>query len=267
MLIEPAATPKYGSIDFFAESVLQELDDGFIIDSVGASWLGGGRGRIDVVPSFGALSIAHPRNVLAKLSRAYLETERGGAQRTFLSQTQNFVQRLTALRRYDAVLVDSRAGLHETTPASLLGLGADVLLFGVNQAQTILGYRVLISHLAQLPVIGGDYDWRYRLRMVQAKAETSEVVVEYRNRVFDVFDDVFYARANEGEEHPESAFRFGIDDPDAPHFPIAVYEDERYRTFDPVQNKSQLDRAIYEASFGEFARFCIERLQLEEDVG
>ena len=47
MLIAPDATPPFGSIDFFVEGGLRQLNDTFMLDCVGASWVSGGRGRID----------------------------------------------------------------------------------------------------------------------------------------------------------------------------------------------------------------------------
>jgi hypothetical protein len=267
MLIDGVATPRYGAIDFFVEEPLQEVNDAFLLDCIGSSWLGGGRGRIDVVPSLGLTSLSNPRDAIGKLARAYLDDERNeGEPRSFLNRTQEFVGRLVGLRRYDAVLVDTRAGLHETTAAAILGLGADVLLFGVDQPQTSIGYRILLSHLAQLPVTNPEHDWRYRLRMVQAKADSAEGVARYRSHMFDVFDETFYSSSDgTGADILDQEFRFGVDDSDAPHFPVPIFEDERYRLFDPVQNHAQLTKELYDASFAAFIHFCLQRLQLEED--
>jgi cellulose biosynthesis protein BcsQ len=268
MLIDKDATPLFGSIDYFVESSLRQLDDAFMRDCVAASWLGGGRGRIDVIPSIGSKSLDNPSGVLAKLARAYLESPaENGHQGTFLEQVQELVRRLTALSRYDAVLVDARAGLHETTAAAILGLGADILLFGVDQRQTFIGFKILLSHLKQFPVRNAEDDWRYRLRMVQAKAEPTETALAaYRSSMFDLFDSLFY----EHEDAPtsdilETGFRFSLDDSDAPHFSIPIFEDERYRLFDPVRDRTQLVQEMYQKGFGQFIRFCTERLQLNQD--
>lgn len=268
MLIDGSATPKFGAIDFFVENSLHELDDSFILDCVGASWLGGGRGRIDVVPAYGAKSLDNPSGVLSKLARAYLDDEDNeGNTRTFLEHVQQLVVRLTALRRYDAVMVDARAGLHESTAASILGLGADILLFGVDQLQTVIGYKILLSQLAQFPVRDVEHDWRYRLCMVQAKAESEKAVTDYRAHTFELFDEVFYSSGEvSGTDILDQGFRFSIDDENAPHFPIPIFEDERYRQFDPVRSRTQLSRDLYEKGFGQFIRFCVERLQLTEDI-
>jgi cellulose biosynthesis protein BcsQ len=267
MLIDADATPRFGSIDFFVESALQDLDDSFILDSIGASWLGGGRGRIDVMPSLGARSLNNPSEVLAKLARAYLEVPSRDDQKTFLERTQELVARLTTLSRYDAVLVDARAGLHETTAAAILGLGADILLFGADQRQTQIGFDILLSHLAQFGILNGQDDWRYKLRLIQAKAEPDDAaLIRYRSQMFDLFDRIFYAHETESNgDLLDAAFSFGIDDIDAPHFPIPIFEDERYRLFDPVRDRTQLARELYQQSFGRFIDFCVERLQLSED--
>lgn len=268
MLISPDATPRFGSIDFFVENSLRAVDDDFILDCVGASWLGGGRGRVDVVPSFGSKSLDNPGGVLSKLARAYLESATPeGQEKTFLLQVQTFVRRLTKLSRYDAVLIDSRAGLHETTAAPILGLGADILLFGVDQRQTIIGYDILLSNLSQFPIPNTENDWRYRLRMVQSKATPDEkALAVYRAKTFDLFDSKFYDQGQSADvDILQSKFRFGIDDADAPHFPIPIFEDDRYRLFDPVGDKTQLARDFYNKSFGVFIEFCLERLQLNED--
>jgi hypothetical protein len=269
MLIDRTAVPVFGSMDFFVESGLKIIPDNFMLDCLGSSWLGGGRGRIDVVPSLGSKSLNNPVGVLAKLARAYLETPSpdGEPQQTFLTRAQDLLNRLTSLNRYDAVLVDARAGLHETTAAAILGLGADVLLFGVDQLQTEIGYDVLLSHLAQFPVLDADADWRYRLRMVQAKAEPSEAVLaRYRMKMYDLFERTFYSREPiSGTDIIDASFRFSVDDGDGPHFPIPIFEDERYRLFDPVQDRTQLARELYGTSFNQFVEFCVERLRLNEE--
>jgi hypothetical protein len=269
MLIERDALPRFGTIDFFVENGLKELDDSFMLDCLGSSWLGGGRGRIDVIPSIGASSLAHPSEVLAKLARAYLEAPiDDNGQKTFVANLQTLVSRLTGLSRYDAVLIDARAGLHETTAAPILGLGADVLLFGINQTQTAMGYKILLSHLSRFPAPQPENDWRYRLKMIQAKASPDERdLLSYRTEMFNIFDSNFYQQeASKHTDLLDAEFRFSIDDKDAPHFPIPIFEDERYRLFDPVRDKSQLLKDFYQKSFGHFLDFAIDRLQLKEAI-
>src|SRR5208282_1736373 len=228
MLIEQDALPRFGSIDYFVENGLKEIDDAFLLDCIGSSWLGGRRGRIDVVPSVGAMSLRYPGGVLAKLARAYLDapTENEG-QQTFLVNLQTLINRLTSLNRYDAVLLDARAGLHETTAAPILGLGADVFLFGVSQIQTVIGFKILLAQLSQFPPPQSESDWRYRLRMIQAKAAPDDdALLRYRTQMFDIFDNTFYQKETPTSgDLLDAGFSFSIDDRDAPHFPIPIFED------------------------------------------
>jgi hypothetical protein len=259
MLIEREALPFFGTIDFFVESGLKDLSEDFLLDCIGASWVGGGHGRIDVIPAFGSKSIENPADVLSKLARAYLED--GGSEErpvTFLIRARNLLERLTSLAHYDAVLVDARAGLHETSAAGILGLGADVLLFGVDQPQTQDTLSVLLSHLARFPVLDPEYDWRDRFRVIQAKADPDEMaLMAFRAQTFDLFDRFIYSR--------EPRLDYSIDDENGPHFPIPVFEDERYRLFHPLRHDAQLTRDLYSKSFSAFLGFAMDRLQLNEE--
>jgi cellulose biosynthesis protein BcsQ len=263
MLVERDATPTFGSIDFFVESGLKPLDEVFITDCVGTSWVGTGKGRIDVIPALGSRSLDRPQGVLSKLARAYLDQPvEDGPSKTFLDKVRDLIERATLLRRYDAVLIDARAGMHETTAAAILGLGADVLLFGTAQPQTQTGLELLLSHLALFPSTDENHDWRDRLRIAQAKAEP-HVLDIYRGLTFDIFDKYLYQ--HDGD--PLENFSFGLEDENAPHYPVPIFEDERFRLFDPISERSQLTEDLYRNSFGRFLDFCLERLQLDEEDG
>jgi len=95
----------------------------------------------------GTASTSQPQNVISKIARAYLENVREGADETFLGKVRRLVNALSQRRSYDAILIDARAGLHETTAAPILGLGADVLFFGMNSAQTFESYKFLFAQM------------------------------------------------------------------------------------------------------------------------
>jgi hypothetical protein len=84
------------------------------------------------------------------------------------------IRDLAARHHYDVIFVDARAGLNETTAATVQGLGADVLFFGIDTPQTWDGYRYFLAHLARFKPLTGVDDWRFRLKMVHAKAAPSE---------------------------------------------------------------------------------------------
>ncbi|WP_295587092.1 division plane positioning ATPase MipZ [uncultured Lamprocystis sp.] len=170
MLLDPGTLPEFGVLDALVENGLSGLDNAFLADLVGPSALAGGRGRIDVIPVLGRRSLENPADVLAKIARAYIEDiGPDGAVATLRDQIATLLDRLSDAARYDAILVDARAGLHETTASSLLGLGAEVLLFGLDEPQTFQGFRVLLAHLARF----GDPaepapEWLSRINLVQA---------------------------------------------------------------------------------------------------
>jgi cellulose biosynthesis protein BcsQ len=156
MLLPDGTLPKFGLLDYLVESGLLPVDDDFYVDLVASSWLGGGKGRVDVVPAIGQSSLDNPANVLAKIARAYLD---GGVQvgsdhdseglPSFMDRMRALIDRLAAPYSYDVVLIDARAGLHETTATAVVGLGAEVVFFGLDQPQTFAGYELLFAHLAE----------------------------------------------------------------------------------------------------------------------
>ena len=188
---------KFGTLDYFVESIFSEVDDEFVDQMVAVSPLTNGRGRVHVCPAIGSVGEANPQNVLGKIARAYLESsDEHGAPVGFLDKTRTLVSRLAQKNRYDAIFVDFRAGLNEATAAAFLGLGADVLLFGVNTPQTFNGYRYLLSYLERFrPTESSENDWRYRLRMVHAKASPDPAKQgSFRTQAFEMFATQFMMR-------------------------------------------------------------------------
>lgn len=253
--------PRFGTLDYFVESGLQDVDDVFLDELIGASSLAE-NGLIHVAPAVGSTSDARPENVLGKISRAYVERlDADGRTISFLDRTRSLVTRLCSRTRYDAVLIDARAGLNEATAAAVLGLGAEVLLFGVNTPQTFAGYRYFLAHLARFrPHVSGEKDWRYRLRMVQAKARGgSQGLADFRTNAFEMFADTLYD-VEEGIE--EDAFNFDYDDVTAPHYAWPIIDDSNYAEFDPLEQGDQLAHHLYERTFGMFVEALSEKIGL-----
>jgi Mrp family chromosome partitioning ATPase len=264
LLLSSETLPEFGLLDYLVERGIGIVDPEFLLDMVGPSWLGGGRGRVDVIPAVGRRSLANPQNVLSKIARAYLAgVELGREKTSFTTHMRDLVQQVAQPTRYDVVLIDARAGLHETTASAILGLGAEVFLFGTDQPQTLAGFRLLLAHLGTLPTAEGD--WRDRLRVVQAKAQLG-TRSEFSSAVEALLEEYLY-RQESGEFKPDmsdlkSTFDVEwddfapnaniIDDDYSPELAISISEDENFRIFDPSANREILDRHLYEAAFGEF---------------
>lgn len=252
ILLSQELMPDYGALDYFVENGLGGVDDAFLAACVATSPLTAGRGLVEVVPAIGRIGQLHPQNVLPKLGRAFLDDPDGqGGALSFRDQTRTLIRSLAARRRYDAIFVDARAGLSESAAASILGLGGEILMFGVDTPQTFESYNYLLAHLSRfVPQADSVDDWRYRLRMVHAKAARgAEAWARFRDRTQEIFAAHLYEEAV-----PENldAFNFDFDDPTAPHFAWPILYDPEYSDFDPAARRQQLARDFFDRSFGPF---------------
>lgn len=273
-LLQQGTEPEFGLVDAFIESQehLAPLDARFYADLVGTAALGDRKGRVDVVPAFGRRSITNPGDVLAKIARAYLETnDRDGRPMTLLDQTRKLVDHFAESGRYDAILLDARAGLHESTASAVLGLGAEVLLFGLDEAQSFLGYRVLFAHLARFMDTDVSPEWVERLTMVQAKAPVSaEERQDFARRCEDLFrecgllpaevpasreplpagdfDDVIWDESLPDEEILPAEL---LPDGWSMNEPAAVLYSANYHHFDPLARPDLVSTAVYRSVFGD----------------
>lgn len=271
MLLDDATLPEFGTLDALVENGISRLDAALLADLVGPSGLAGGLGRIDVMPALGRRSLANPGEILAKLSRAYTEDvlDQGGVA-TFRDQVGALLDRFSDHERYDAILVDARAGLHETTAAAVLGLGAEVLLFGLDEPQTFQGFRALLAHLSRflVPDETAAPEWLSRLTLVQGKAASAESRKAFAQRCQDLVADIGLGPrlplAQSGVPVPAEPFSDpGWDEelPDAAVLPsddwglgepIAIGDDGNYRGFDPLGRRDLLAEQLYGATFGPF---------------
>jgi len=261
MLLNERELPEFGTLDYLVEAALSNVDERFITELVGDSFLGGSGARVAVVPAIGSRTLENPENALAKIARAYLEVpQETGLPRTLSEQFERMLKLLEESGAYDVVLVDARAGLHESAPAALLGIGAEVLLFGLDQPQTFQSYKLLFAHLARF--LDSQDDWRDRFSFVHAKAPDSpsdrEDAAARFNALYDVLSET---NAPAGRSEPLTAEDFDLrwedsamDDSELSQFerpPILyVLDDNRYRNFDPIANRRILESSIYASSFG-----------------
>ncbi|MFZ6761299.1 ParA family protein [Pseudoroseomonas sp. WGS1072] len=257
VLLGPNDRPPFGVLDWFVERALT-TEVPFTADQlIGPVRLSEAAGLFHVAPAMGQMAIDNPQHVVAKLGRAYLESmSKHGALETFLDKAEELSTFLLRQGEYDVLLVDARAGLNEATAAAILGLGADVLMFGNNTPQTFEGYRYALSHLNGFPATATD-DWRLRLKMVHARASASKAGREsFRDRAYDLFRECIY---KEDADPFGDDFTFGIDDQDAPHAPWVVLDDERFREFEPLEASDLLTEKLVQATFGDLISGLMRR--------
>jgi cellulose biosynthesis protein BcsQ len=276
MLLKEDDLPRFGMLDAFVEAGIRAIDDEFLYDMVAASSFGTGNGLIDVVPATGSVADAHPENVLAKLARAYVDGfDDVGNLVSFGDRTRVLVGRLAALKSYDLVLVDARAGLNESTAAAMLALGAHVLLFGEDTPQTFAGYRYLLAHLGRFARNPND-DWVARLKMVYAKASPLASDQQgFRDRAHDVFQEFIYveepvgpyedfAGADAASDDMVAVSEFMLDEVGAPHYALPVLMDTNYFRFDPLTRPEVLVPALYEHSYRELLTWIASLVYIDE---
>lgn len=268
VLLDYDTLPPFGLLDALVENGITGLDDAFLVDLVGPSPLADRHGRIDVVPAFGRRSLDNPGDVLSKLARAYVEdVAADGGTLSIRDQVNRVLELLSSSARYDAIFIDARAGLHETAAAALLGLGAEVLLFGLDEPQTFQGYSALLSHLARfMPAEAAVPDWLMRMTMVQGKAPVDPVARQaFTERCRKMFVAAGLEKLQPGttdEPRPPAGTFSEVpwdddisDDEVLPPIvdsfrdPIAVLRDDAFRNFNPGLKRDLLSEALYRSSF------------------
>ena len=268
MLLGPSALPKYGTLDYLLENGISGIVDAFVRTLAGKSFLGSSGGQVTVLPAIGTATLDNPSDTLSKIARAYLEdVKAGGGTVPLTDQIREMVERFESTGDYDVVLIDGRAGLHETTAAVLLGLGAEILFFGVDEPQTYLGYKLLLSHFTRFHDKSYDEWWR-RIQFVHAKSSTDDKkkkdaagrfaeLVALVRREADVGDDARDGRevltADDFEmEWTDEEEGTAIDDILTEEVNIIrILDDARYRDFDPLRDQALLTSSLFEVTFGE----------------
>jgi hypothetical protein len=261
MLLDKVTLPRFGLLDYLVETNLVEVKDGFLNDMLGSSQFSGGRGSITVVPALGTLANDNPANVLGKLARAYLPSENDPSLNGFAAKIENLIGRLTARGDHDVVLVDARAGLHESTAAAAVALQGNTLVFGMDQPQTFAGYRALLAQ--QALTLGSD--WATRIHVVEAKAGPDGPSSEFFSNMMDILPDVYDPRPSAGIPLEELRVTFEVVwddglsvDPvmdreiDSSH----IFESDLFARFDPLRHPDRLSSGLYAAVYGSFLQMC-----------
>lgn len=281
MLLKEDELPLYGTLDYLVENGISGIDATFVADAVGNSYLGSRGARVAVVPAIGKATLDNPEGALAKLSRAYLDdVQVDGDPLSLGSQIKEMVGRFESTSAFDVVLVDARAGLHETTATAISGLGADVFLFGIDEPQTYLGYRLLLSHLARFKADPND-DWRERLHFVQAKSGNGSDVGRMRSLADLLFpvprqpnaspqdlsdDDFDLDWVDEGDPGLSGDALTAIVERNDRGTALSIFQDPRFQSFDPVATPDLMTEDTYRAPFAELLDFIDSILEDREDA-
>lgn len=245
--------PDYGLVDWFALDSLQPnlthelIEKNRLVERSGLERISKQGGTVWVSPAYGQKT----QDYVGKLGRLYQATS-----------GKSYVERFTALLcalecelKPDVVLIDSRAGVDDTSALALTQLNAHSLLFATHGRATWSAYELLFSHwqhFAELKDNGEDF--RGNLHVVSALAPSRTTYdKDFLDASYRLFQEHLYEELAEDESEGER-FNFGADDPDAPHYPSLVRWDDILRNFDPIQNPAQLEEATFRKAFGELTQ-------------
>lgn len=267
LLLDKDTLPRFGAVDWLIEDGLSGIDDLFRADAIGPSSLASG---VSVMPAFGQATYDNPAEAMAKIARAPVEDMRESGAVPFRRQVREMLDDCAASGNYDVILIDGRAGLHETTAAVALASGARVLLFGRDEAQTYMGYRLLLAHI-DTRLREGEA-WRDRTLFVHAQAPAGDTS-DARRRFEELWRGL---RAQADDPTP----RLGVDDFDVawpdeedvaedvlPAEEVAVLkilDDTRFRGFRPLSDRRVIDDGVYGETFGDLLSWLNEVVVPEE---
>lgn len=243
--------PRFGIVDWFVEDALGQ-GNAVLGEIVRQSALATGSGTITVVPAFGS----DTGDYLAKLGRAYLERGPNGHE-PWPRRLKRLVEAIEGQETPDIVLLDSRTGLHDTSAALVLAMGADTLMFAVDTPQTWSSYGFLFKHWALHP---DRRAFREKLWVVGAQTPDTgreEYLDALRDNAWDLFRETLYDAPSDGVD--TDVFFSPADDSSGNHYPRAVYWHRALMSFDPLKEWAENDvTAAYGGLLEWFDRVLLE---------
>ncbi len=243
--------PSFGIVDWFVEDALGQ-GDGILSKMAAESALATGAGAITVVPAFGS----ETGDYLAKLGRVYLERGPRGHE-PWPSRLRRMVEALEVEHKPDVVLLDSRTGLHDTSAALVLAMGAHTLMFAIDTPQTWTAYGYLFRHWMQHPNVASFYDKLWIVGAVVPDTDPKSYLDGLRDRSYELFEKTLYAAPQVASRQDFVAPVFN--DEAGNHYPRVVFWQRGLMAFNPlVSLTEQFVTAAYQSFLGWFDRVLLE---------
>lgn len=266
-LLPSAERPEYGVIDWLVEDLVSNPYTERMVERMVAQSPLADTAGLHIAPATGLATNRNPADFVAKLARAYLDDGESDGKSGFAARIRRLCGALESYIRPNVVLIDSRAGLHETAAAAILHLDADVLLFATDQPTVWEGYRYLLAQLSLMARVtsrGSGDDWRLRLKMVHAKAGEAQWQLDrYLRHSYDVWLQCLYDEVPAGST--DELFSFSIDDEAGPHYPLTILQDPRFERFNPLEDLSELGEHAIATTFGVFSAALQQRIFGDSD--
>lgn len=212
-LLEPERRPDFGVADWFVEALVGQ--DEHVLERMTAAprWAQDFDGDVHVVPAHGR----EAGEYLAKLGRVHMDA----ADDPWTARLGRLLDRLETAVEPDVVVLESRSGLHDIAAATVMDLGAHVLLFATDSESNWTDYRVLFRHWQRHELAERI---RERLSIVSALTpdlDTENYVQRFRERAWDLFRDHVYDEVLASDD--SNSFSFDVQEEGAPHDPLVVH--------------------------------------------
>lgn len=242
--------PRFGIVDWFVEDALGQ-GQALFGQMVEKSRLPSGPGTISVVPAFGS----DTDDYMAKLGRSYLERGPDGRE-PWPSRLKRLVEGIEAREKPDVVLLDSRTGLHDTSAALVLAMGAHTLMFAVDTPQTWSSYGFLFRHWSRHPDVAKFYDKLWVVGSMVPDTEIKSYMEGLCDNAWTLFSETLYC-AKSVLELP--GYDMPLVSDDANHLPRPIYWQRGLMAFNPLaQWTDQFVTAGYQGFLQWFDRVLLE---------
>jgi hypothetical protein len=130
------------------------------------------------------------------------------------------------------VLYDSRTGLHDSSAALVLAMGANTLMFAVNTEQTWRAYHFLFSHWQNHPNIQDFYDKLWIVGALIPETENEAYIEGLKDNSYALFDETIY-RSPAVTGHPQFV-PTSRESENANHFPREIVWNRGMMAIDPL---------------------------------
>lgn len=247
LLLEADEFPDFGVTDWFVEDLVGQGDAVVRRMTARPAWAQDFVGELMVAPANGQ----GWREYVEKLGRVYLhrppETLQG-APEPWPQRLQRLIASLEKSVEPDVTLIDSRNGLHDIAAAAVTSLGAQVLLFAVDNRATWEAYRALFEHWREA---AAATKVRENLKVVAAmipEGSAEDYLQSFRECSWHTFRDTLYDEISEGGAE-EDLFSFDLKDETGPHWPIEIYwhgSISRVASLRDLQQKEPVIHAAYD---------------------
>lgn len=247
--------PRFGVVDYLIERTVQTSGRADLGDYVGvcdAPEIIGPKGApISVIPS-GRLDDDYLEK-LARIDYEGLVHDQSADEPSLVS----LVKELKSQIKADYILLDSRAGLHDIGGLALNGIAHLDVVFGLDNAQSWAGMRIVIGHLGRLKIERGlpqqNCAFVYAMAPSASGKDRKDRVQAFTDEAYSLFSEEFYdAEPAEGWPDPLPEEVWPVPSADAsgePHSPLVL-------EFRPdIQQSRSLDAVADILTQGDYSDF------------